>query len=94
MRYVTPRHLREGGVLATTGRLRFAEAAGKWLDGPVLELRPRTTQECYRNAVDHHLLPPFANRRLDSIAPDELTLRARELRGAGLSESTIVSWSA
>jgi hypothetical protein len=25
-------------------RLRFAEAAAKWLDGPVLDLRPRTRE--------------------------------------------------
>src|SRR5437660_3686113 len=37
-------------------RLRFADAATEWLDGPVRDLRPRT-DECYRNAVNTHLLP-------------------------------------
>lgn len=32
-------------------RLRFGDAATKWLDGPIRDLRPRT-DECYRNAVN------------------------------------------
>jgi len=41
-------------------RLRFADAATEWLEGPVQDLRPRT-DECYRNAVDTHLLPRLAS---------------------------------
>jgi hypothetical protein len=77
----------ERGV--TDCRLRFAEAAGKWLEGPVLDLRPRT-QECYRNALGQQLLPMFGTRRLDAISPDDLALLVGELRSRGLSESTIV----
>jgi hypothetical protein len=69
--------------------LRFAEAATKWLDGPVLDLRPRT-QECYRNAIQQHLLPAFGTRRLDAISPDTVALLVRELRSRGFPESTIV----
>jgi excisionase family DNA binding protein len=70
-------------------RLRFLEAAEEWLEGPVRDLRPRT-DECYRNAVNTHLLPRFGTRRLDAISPDDLAALVRELRAAGLSESTIV----
>jgi integrase len=78
-----------GEQVVTDGRTRFVEAAAKWLDGPVLDLRPRT-QECYRNAVEQQLLPSFGTRRLDAISPDNLALLVRELRSRGFSESTIV----
>ena len=78
-----------GERVVTDGRLRFAEAATKWLEGPVLDLRPRT-QECYRNAIEQHLLPAFGPRRLDAISPDNLALLVRGLRSRGFSESTIV----
>lgn len=69
-------------------RLRLADAAAAWLDGPVRDLRPRT-DESYRNAVKTHLLPRFGDRRLDAITPDDLAALVREMRGGGLSESTI-----
>jgi integrase len=78
-----------GERVAADGRLRFGEAAAKWLDGPVLDLRART-QECYRNALGQHLLAAFGTRRLDAVSPDDLVLLVRELRGRGFSESTIV----
>jgi integrase len=78
-----------GERVVTDGRLRFADAAAKWLAGPVLDLRSRT-QECYRNAIEQHLVPGFGTRRLDAISPDDLALLVRELRIRGLSESTIV----
>ena len=70
-------------------RLRFAEAAQEWLEGPVRDLRPRT-DECYRNAINTHLVPRFGMRRLDGISPDDLAALVRELRDAGLSDSTSV----
>jgi integrase len=69
-------------------RLRLADAAAAWLDGPVRDLRSRT-DECYRNAVNTHLLPHFATRRLDAISPDDLAELVRRMRDGGLSESTI-----
>jgi hypothetical protein len=39
-----------GEQVETNMRLRFADAAAKWLDGQVRGLRPRT-EECYRNAL-------------------------------------------
>ena len=78
-----------GEQVVSDARLRFSEAAGRWLDGPVLDLRPRT-QECYRNAAEQHLLPRFATWRLDAISPDDFAWLVRDLRANGLSESTIV----
>lgn len=78
-----------GERVASTVRLRFGDAAAAWLDGPVVDLRP-TTQDCYRNAAEQHLLPRYGARRLDAITPDDLAPLVRELRAEGLAESTIV----
>lgn len=78
-----------GERVAPDPHLRFGDSAAKWLDGPVRDLRPRT-QECYRSALDRHLLPVVGSRRLDSICPDDLATLVRRLRGTGLSESSIV----
>lgn len=78
-----------GERVATDGRLRFADAAAKWLARPVLDLRART-HECYCNAIRRHLVPTFSTRRLDAISPDDLALLVRELRRRGFSEATIV----
>jgi integrase len=78
-----------GERVSDSGRLRFADAAGRWLEGPVIDLRP-ATQSCYRNAVEQHLVKRFGTRRLDAITPDDLAGLVRELRGDGLAESTIV----
>jgi hypothetical protein len=78
-----------GERIAADGRLRFVDATSKWLERPVLDLRWRT-QDCYRNAVENQLLARLGNRRLDAISPDDLALLVRNLRSAGLSESSIV----
>jgi integrase len=78
-----------GERLTNNSRLRFGDAAARWLDGPVVDLRP-TTQSCYRNAVKQHLLARFGARRLDAITPDDLADLVRDLRAQGLAESTIV----
>ena len=78
-----------GERVTNNRRLRFGDAAARWLEGPVIDLRP-ATQSCYRNAVEHHLLDRFGARRLDTITPDDLADLVRELRAHGLAESTIV----
>jgi integrase len=78
-----------GERVADNGRLRFGDAAERWLSGPVLDLRP-ATQGSYRNAVERHLADRFGTRRLDAITPDDLAGLVRELRVQGLAESTIV----
>ena len=78
-----------GEHVATNVRLRFGDAAAQWLAGPVVDLRA-TTQACYRNAVEQHLMRRFATHRLDTISADDLAALVRELRGDGLAEATIV----
>ncbi len=78
-----------GERVADNGRLRFADASDRWLNGPVKGLRP-ATQACYRNALEQHLLERLASRRLDAISPDDLAELVRQLRSQGLAESTIV----
>jgi integrase len=78
-----------GERVTNNGRLRFGDAAHRWLEGLVVDLRP-ATQACYRNAVEQHLLHCLGARRLDAITPDDLAGLVRELRARGLAESTIV----
>ena len=82
-----------GERVASNARLRFGDAAAQWLAGPVVDLRT-TTQACYSNAVEQHLMRRFATRRLDTIYTNDLAALDRELRGEGLAESTIGSSSA
>jgi integrase len=79
---------RRGEVVQVNVRMRFAQAAAAWLEGPVRDLRPRT-DECYRNALDNHLLPRLAGHRLDAISADDIAVIVREMRAESLSESTI-----
>jgi integrase len=69
-------------------KLAFGEAADRWLDEQVVELRP-ATQAIYRNAIDTHLRPRWGRRRLDTLTPDDAAVLVRELRAAGKSEWTI-----
>jgi integrase len=78
-----------GERVTSSPRLRFCDAATRWLEGPVLDLRP-ATQSCYRNAVDQHLRDRLGQRRLDTITPEDLAELVRVLRRNGLAESTIV----
>jgi len=76
-----------GEQVQTNTRRCFADAAAKWLDGLVRDLRSRT-EECYRNALDRHLTPRFGTRRVDAITPYDLADLVRDLHGQGLSESS------
>lgn len=78
-----------GEQVVRDSRLRFGDAAIKWLDGPVRDLRLRT-RECYGNAVHRYLRPALGNHRLDAISPDDFALLVRKLRQLGLAESSIV----
>jgi integrase len=77
-----------GESVAPSPRLRFGEAAERWLSGPVVDLRD-TTQVKYHSVVKEHLWPRFATRRLDGITADDLALLVREMRTATRSEATI-----
>jgi integrase len=78
-----------GEVVTRESRLRFGDAADRWLSGPVLDLR-ESTQSGYRNAVEQHLRPRYGKRRLDSITADDLAWLVREMRQSGRSEATIL----
>ncbi|MCL2419863.1 MAG: site-specific integrase [Conexibacteraceae bacterium] len=69
-------------------RLRFGEAADRWLAEQVAELRPRTAAR-YRGNVDLHLRPRWGGRRMDSITVTDAAALVRELRAEGLAEWTI-----
>jgi integrase len=77
-----------GESVAPNPKLRFGDAADRWLNGPVLDLCD-TTQMKYRSIVDGHLRPRFYARRLDRMAADDLAQLVRELRAEGKSEATI-----
>lgn len=77
-----------GDVVPRDSRLRFGDAAERWLNGPVLDLRP-STQAGYRNAVDQHLGPRYGSRKLNGITAEDLASLVREMRGRGKSEATI-----
>lgn len=77
-----------GESVAPTPKLLFGEAADRWLNGPVLDLR-YTTQVKYRSIVDGHLRHRFGAMRLDGVTADDLAQMVRDLRGEGKSEATI-----
>lgn len=79
---------RGGERTAPNRRLRFAETAQSWFDGPVADLR-ETTQAGYRNALERHLLPRFAATRMDAIDADMAVRAIRDMRTDGLSEATV-----
>jgi len=79
-----------GERVAPNPRLRFGDAADRWLAGPVIDLR-ETTQAGYRNAVERHLRPRYVTRRLDAISPDDVASLVRELREQGLAEASIAA---
>lgn len=70
-------------------RLRFGEAADRWLGGQVVDLRP-ATQAIYRNAIDNHLRPRWGRHQLDAITVDYAANLVRDLRASGLADNSIV----
>jgi integrase len=69
-------------------KLKFGDAADKWMAEQVAELRP-ATRAIYRNAVENHLRPRWGNRRMDHLTVDDAAKLIRELRAHGLAEWTI-----
>ena len=78
----------KGKTVQPNPRLRFGDAADKWLAEQVSTLRP-TTEASYRNSVEVHLRPRWGRRRMDSISVDDAARLVLELRAAGKSEWTI-----
>lgn len=69
-------------------RLRFGEAADRWLSEQVAELRP-ATRASYTSYVENHLRPRWGNRRMDQVDVTDAARLVRELRSAGKAEWTI-----
>ncbi|WP_084286191.1 tyrosine-type recombinase/integrase [Solirubrobacter soli] len=69
-------------------RLKFGEAADRWLSEQVVELRP-ATRASYTSYLQNHLRPRWGNRRMDAIDVTDAARMVRELRAAGLAEWTI-----
>lgn len=77
-----------GESITPAGKIKFGDAAGAWLTGPVLALRD-TTQQKYCCMVRDHLNPRFARRMLNALSADDMANLVRELRAEGKSEATI-----
>ncbi len=59
----------------------FHEFASEWLANREPELRPKTIAS-YRWQLSHHLLPAFADLRVDAIGPEEIDrYKSAKLRG-------------
>lgn len=69
-------------------RLKFGEAADRWMAEQVAELRP-ATRKSYGSYLENHLRPRWGNRRMDAIDVSDAARLVRELRAAGLAEWTI-----
>src|SRR3954451_4575571 len=69
-------------------RLKFGEAADRWLTEQVAELRP-ATRASYTSYLEHHLRPRWGNRRMDAIDVSDAARLVRDLRAIGLAEWTI-----
>jgi integrase len=78
----------KGEIVQPNPRLKFGEAADRWLSEQVTELRP-ATRAIYRNAVEIHLRPRWGNRRMDHLTVDDAARLIRELRAEGKAEWTI-----
>src|SRR4051812_5184999 len=80
----------KGKIVQPNPRLRFGEAADRWLAEQVTDLRPNT-QASYRNSIETHLRPRWGRRRLDSISTDDAARLVREMRAKGMAETSIAS---
>jgi integrase len=79
---------RGGRRESSNPRLKFGEAADRWLAEQVSVLRPKT-RESYSGFVNNQLRPRWGNRRMDAIDVIDAAKLVRELRAAGLAEKTI-----
>lgn len=77
-----------GARVVPNPRLRFGEAADRWLTGQVTGLRS-TTQDSYRNSVEKHLRPRWGRTRLDHVTVSDVAKLVRELRVQGMAETSI-----
>jgi integrase len=69
-------------------RLRFADAAERWLESRQDAKRAETIKQ-NRQMVERHLRPRYGNRRMDAIAADDAAGLVRSMRSHGYAEQTI-----
>lgn len=81
---------RHGVRESANPRLRFGDAAERWLAEQVVELR-RQTRDRYRSHVRNHLGPRWGDRRMDALDVTDAVRLVRDLRASGLAESSINS---
>lgn len=83
-------HARRGRGEKVTAdpKMRFGDAADRWLAEEVTDLRA-STQATYRNHVEQHLRPRWGKRRMDSFDFGDAKRLVTDLRSDGLSEWTI-----
>src|SRR3954467_4896294 len=74
---------RSGERESANPRLKFGDAAERWLVEQVVELR-RQTRDRYRSHVRTHLGPRWGSRRMDAIDVTAAARLVRELRATGL----------
>jgi integrase len=79
---------RSGERESANPRLKFGDAADRWLAEQVIELRPQT-RDAYLSHVRNYLRPLWGDRRLDAIDVTDAARLVRELRASGLAESSI-----
>jgi hypothetical protein len=72
-----------GERVQSNPRMRFGDAADRWLSEQVAALRP-ATRAIYRNAVVNHLRPRWGTRRMDAIGVDDVAKLVRGLRAQDL----------
>ncbi len=80
------------GVLASTPRLRFGQAARWWVERfarRVAAGEMRATLDFRRYHLEHHLLPAFGGRLLREITVHDIAELLDSLRQQGLAENTI-----
>lgn len=77
-----------GEIVRPNPRLTFGAAADKWMAHQVTGLRPNS-QRAYKIALDTHLRPRWAKRRMDRMSVGDAAKLVRELREEGKSEHTI-----
>ena len=79
---------RRGERESADPRLKFGDAADRWLAEQVIDLR-RQTRDAYASHVRKHLRPRWGERRMDAIDVTDAARLVRELRADGLAESSI-----
>src|SRR3954471_22948691 len=80
--------VRGGERESANPRLKFGEAADRWLAEQVVELRAQTRAR-YRSHITNHLRSRWGGRRMDAIDVTDAARLVRDLRAQGLSEWTI-----